>query len=100
MLYLIEEIDLKINKNINVLYFYSTDMIFYRRIKSILQKLQKKYKKITCYAINANNFKNLCGRFFIESVPTIVIFKDGIEVERVDGQIFQSEIDSIINNII
>lgn len=99
MLYLIEEEDLKINKYINILYFYSPNILFYYRIINIIKELQKEYKKILCYGINVNNFKNLCNRFSIESVPTIVIFKDGIEVERFEGLIFKSEINSTVKNL-
>ena len=99
MIFIINEEDLKINKQINILYFYSSKMLFYTRFCNILEILEKENKKIICYAINVNNFKNLCDRFSIASVPTIVIFKDSAEVERFEGLTLKSAIDSAVKSL-
>ena len=42
-------------------------------------------EKASILSINIDDNMNIAGAFFIQSIPTLIIFKDGIEIERFIG---------------
>lgn len=72
MIYISSEEDLKIEGN-RALYFYANWMPFNLRIKSILENIEKKDDSIKIFAVDTDNFKNVCTRYNVKVVPTIVI---------------------------
>jgi thioredoxin 2 len=47
--------------------------------------------------VNTENEQALGGRFGIRSIPTIIIFKDGKEVERVSGALDINALTSLVS---
>lgn len=76
------------------LYFYSKWMPFNKKMASMLKNIQEKYKDISIYAIDVDEFKSSCKRFKINSVPQILFFKEGIEKERIEGICISSALKS------
>jgi len=50
--------------------------------------------------VNTENEQNLGARFAIRSIPTIIVFKDGKEVNRVSGALDSSAIKNLVNSYI
>jgi len=48
--------------------------------------------------VNTEDEQNLGAKFGIRSIPTIVVFKDGIEVQRVSGALDESSLKSLVNS--
>ncbi len=48
--------------------------------------------------VNTENEQNLGAKFGIRSIPTIVVFKNGIEVQRVSGALDESSLKSLVNS--
>lgn len=57
-----------------------------RILSPIMENLAKKnYKRASFYIINADNSINTAKKYKIETLPTIIIFKDGFEIGRISG---------------
>jgi len=48
--------------------------------------------------VNTENEQNLGAKFGIRSIPTIVVFKNGVEVQRVSGALDESSLKSLVNS--
>ena len=48
--------------------------------------------------VNTENEQTLGAKFGIRSIPTIVVFKDGIEVQRVSGALDSANLQSLVNS--
>ncbi len=93
------EEDIKLNNGIKFLYFYALWMPFNKKMTRMISNLEQKYNNIEFLAINTDNFKNLCIKFNIKSIPTILIYNEGIEKHRVNGLVMSSALKNILNNI-
>jgi thioredoxin 1 len=57
-----------------------------RSQEPILLKLSDRYRRrATFAAINIDDHRELAARFQIRSIPTLIIFKDGQELQRLVG---------------
>ena len=55
-------------------------------MKIMIDKVEQQNKNIKFYAIDIDSFPNLCKRFSIDSIPTVVITgAGGAELSRIDG---------------
>lgn len=51
----------------------------------VIEELAEKIKKVRFAKVNVDNNSELAGKFKVMSIPTMIIFKDGKEVERIVG---------------
>lgn len=86
MIFAIEESEISLPSSIQVLYFYTTWMPFHNKMLHVLSQLEDQYK-IEILAIDIGHFINQCIRFSINSVPTLLILKNGKEINRVEGTV-------------
>ena len=99
MLFIDKESDIQIKEKYQCLYFYAPWVPYNKKMLTMIAKTEKLYGDIAFLAIDTDNFKNLCRRFNIDSIPTILIFKDGKEIKRINGIILTSAFNSIFNDI-
>lgn len=99
MLFLTKENELQIQEKYVCLYFYAPWMPYHSRMTMMISKMEQKYKDVTFYAIDVDFFKNLCKRFEVDSIPTIVILNNIKEFKRVEGVILTSVIKKIFVDI-
>ena len=85
MIFLNQDKDIIFTNKIQSLYFYASWMPYHKRMMVMIDKIEQKYKNIEFIAIDVDFFKNLCKRFKIESIPTVVIFLNGKELNRING---------------
>jgi thioredoxin 1 len=52
---------------------------------------------VTSAKLNTDDNTSLAVKLKISALPTVVLFKDGVEVERIVGLRSQSEIQAIVN---
>lgn len=90
MKFLTEESDLKISSGLQSLYFYAPWIPFHKKMLIMLSKMEEKFDQYQYEAIDADHFKGLCKRFSIESVPTILLLKNGKELKRITGLVLTS----------
>jgi thiol-disulfide isomerase/thioredoxin len=79
------EEELSIGQGVQSLYFYASWMPQHKKMLIMIDKVQEKYKDIEFIAIDVDHFKGLCKRFTIESIPMVLVFKDGAEAQRIAG---------------
>ena len=63
-------------------------------IEELAGALGDKVKFIKC---NVDNSPVVPGKYGIKSIPTLILFKDGIVVDQVVGMIAKSKLEEIIN---
>jgi len=85
MKFLTSEEELSIGNGVQSLYFYASWMPSHKKMLIMIDKVKEKHKDIEFIAIDVDHFKGLCKRFTVESVPMVLILKDGAEVKRIPG---------------
>lgn len=100
MLFLAQEEELKLEPKIQALYFYAPWLgHHHKKMMVMIGKIEEKYRAVEFIGIDVDPFKGLCKRFNIESVPTVVILKDGAELKRINGVVLTSAFRSIFADI-
>lgn len=90
-----------INNNIWVIDFYSTYCVPCKTVEKDLLELESNYKdKIYFAKINIENFIDLSAELQILSVPTLLIFKEKKEVQRLTGNINKNKLIAIFKELI
>lgn len=68
-----------------------------RQMNPILEDLAKEYKDVVKFVkMNVDNNRNFVVRQGIKSIPTIIIYKDGKEVDRIVGQITKDKLKQLL----
>lgn len=99
MRFLAQEEDLKILPQIQSLYFYAPWIPFHKRMLVMIGKIEEKYKDIDFIAIDTDHFKGLCKRFSIDSIPAVLVLRDGRELKRITGLVMTSAFRSAFADI-
>lgn len=81
-----------------ILYFYAPWIPFHKKMIVMLDKMEQKYLKMNFYAINVDLFKQMCVRFSVDSVPTIIFFNKK-ELKRIHGLVLTSALKSVFSDI-
>ncbi|APC97414.1 thioredoxin [Francisella frigiditurris] len=64
----------------------------------ILDKLSKDYDGAVIVKINVDENQSLAAKFRVRSIPTMIIFKNGKEVETMHGVKTQSQLEDKLNS--
>lgn len=99
MNFLLQDKDLSISKDISILYFYSNWMPFNKKMISILNKMEERYKDASILAIDSDKFTSICKRFEINSIPTVIFFKNAKEIKRINGVVLTSAMRAVFADI-
>ncbi len=73
------------NSKIVVVDFYGSWCMPCLMIAPVIEELAGKLKKIKFVRVDVDENKKLSARFNITSIPCLIVFKDGKEVERIMG---------------
>lgn len=80
--------------------FYSDSCVPCKRLSPVLAELEEQYAdEIRFVKININFDAALAEQYEVQSVPTIVFFKNGEEVSRLNGSLKKNEIAANIENL-
>ncbi len=99
MNFIIDESELSQSDNIRVLYFCASWMPFHKRMLKIIESIEKRYSNILFQSVDVDFFKNLCVRFNVTSIPTLIIFRENKEITRVNGLILASALKKVFVDI-
>ena len=67
----------------------------------VFEKTATKYPLKTLFTkVNTENEQQLGSRFGIRSIPTLIIFKNGKEIQRVSGALDENSLTSLVNKYI
>lgn len=94
MIYLENELDFdKLIKNDKVLVdFYADWCGPCRMISPIVEEIAKENNDLRVVKVNVDNFEAIARKYGIMSIPTLIVFKNGEEVNKNIGYISKDEI--------
>lgn len=79
-----EEI-VKNSHKLSIIDFFADWCMPCQMLTPVLNELDKKYKNLEVYKINIDEAPNVAMTYNINSIPTMIFFKNGEEVERKVG---------------
>lgn len=80
--------------------FYSDSCVPCKRLSPVLAELEDQYAhEIRFVKVNINFDAALAEQYGVQSVPTIVFFRNGEEVSRLNGPLKKNEIAAYIENL-
>lgn len=63
----------------------------------IFEKISKEYAlKVLFAKVNTEVEQNLAAKYAIRSIPTLVVFKEGVEVQRVSGALSEDALKQLV----
>ncbi len=81
--------------------FYSDSCIPCKQLSPILGGIEDDYEdQLKVVKINVNFDADLAQKYEVAASPTILIFKDGAEVQRVRGLIKRPELETIVKEVL
>ena len=57
-----------------------------KRMTPVLCSLSEEFSNVTFIKVNIDDNKSIADRYGVKSIPTLIFFKDGKEVERTVGK--------------
>lgn len=80
--------------------FYSDSCIPCKRLSPVLAELEEEHQnELKLVKININFDLELAEQYEVQSVPTLVFFKNGEEIARLNGSVKKADIVSAIQNL-
>ena len=70
-----------------------------KMLAPVLEGLSEKMDKVTFYKVNVDASSDLAGRYGIQAIPKLVIFKDGKAVDQITGFVPEGEIVSRLEKV-
>lgn len=99
MNFITREEEINMDLPLQALYFYASWMPYHKKFITMISKMEEKHKNIVFSAIDVDEFSSQCKRFSIDSIPTVLILKDGKEVKRINGLTLTSAFRSVFADI-
>ena len=79
--------------------FYSDSCIPCKRMSPILAELEEENPEVKLVKLNINFSAETAAKYEVTSVPTLVFFRDGSEVQRISGAVRKAQIEEILKTI-
>ncbi len=96
-----KEFQEKINEMFVVVDFFAEWCMPCLMMSPIIEELAKKFKgKIEFVKVNVDDNSSLANKLGIMSIPTLVIFKEGKEIERLTGAISSEQLEEKLKSLV
>lgn len=80
--------------------FYSDSCVPCKRLSPVLAEVEEEYRdNIKLVKVNINFDSELAEKYEVQSVPTLVFFRNGEAISRLNGSLKKAEIASAIENL-
>jgi thioredoxin-like negative regulator of GroEL len=83
---------------INILYFTADWCHPCKKVKPIVEELNRESADVKFQVIDADSEVELVKSFEIKSVPTFVVIKDGVEIKRASGAQTKQQLESLMTD--
>lgn len=83
-----------------LLEFYSDSCIPCRKMSPLLAELDEEYKDITFLKFNINSGQELTEKYEVMASPTILLFKNGKELDRIRGAAKKADIEKLLGEVL
>jgi len=96
-----KEFEENINKPVSVIDFFAEWCMPCLIMAPVIEELADKFKgKIKFAKVNIDENSSIAGKFKIMSIPTLIIFKEGEEVERIIGAIDSEQLEEKLKSFL
>ncbi len=99
MNFITHENDVKINDGICAVYFYAPWLIYHKKMMAMIEKTSEKYKDISFIGVDVGSFKKISTIYEVSSIPTIIVFNNGKELNRLNGVCLTSAFRAFFDDI-
>jgi len=89
-----------VETGVTVADFYASWCAPCMMMSGVVENLSEKYNKVNFLKINIENSPNITQEFGISSIPCLIFFKDGKQVDRIDGNVEEDFIETKIKSYI
>lgn len=66
----------------------------------VLEELANKMDQVDFYKLNVDASSDIAGRYGVQAIPNLIIFKDGKAVDQITGFVPESEIVSHLEKLL
>lgn len=88
------------NDKLVIIDFFATWCVPCQMMSEVLREIEKEYEDVAeIFKVDVDENQETAIRYDVTSMPTLVFFKDGEEVERNVGYIEKDELTSIIEDL-
>ena len=99
MLFATSESEILLDTSLQGIYFYASWVPYHKKMHLMINKMEDKFKNIKFIAVDVDYFINQRIRFKVNSIPTIILLKNGEEIKRINGLILTSAFRAILTDI-
>jgi thioredoxin-like negative regulator of GroEL len=99
MNFITHEEEFKINSGICAVYFYTPWLIYHKKMLTMIDKVKEKYQNISYIGADASQFKRISSMYEVDSVPTVIVFNNGKEINRINGVCLTSAFRAFFDDI-
>ncbi|MBS3071744.1 thioredoxin [Candidatus Pacearchaeota archaeon] len=92
----LKNFDSTVKKGNSVIDFWAAWCSPCKYLSPIVEELSKEMKDIKFAKVDVDKQNELAQRFEVMSIPTLLFFKDGEQVERVTGAMSKDELQELI----
>jgi thioredoxin 1 len=85
MLSIANESDLKVNHGLYAIKFWATWCMPCKTYAPTIDKLDKEFEDISFISIDVDQVPTLAQKFKVQSLPALILIKDGEEFDRIRG---------------
>lgn len=79
------EFSYSIEKGVTLIDFYASWCGPCKMLMPKLEEISEEFPEVIFYKMNVDENSDIVDKFLLRGVPTVIIFKDGIEIERIVG---------------
>lgn len=79
--------------------FYSDSCIPCKRMSPVLAEFEEENPEVKLVKLNINFGAETAAKYEVTSVPTLVFFRNGSEVQRISGAVRKAQIEEILKTI-
>ena len=80
--------------------FFATWCAPCQMLTEVLREIDKKYSdKIEIFKVDVDEMQDVAIRYGITAMPTLIFFKDGVEVDRKVGDMEVEKLENIVNEL-
>ncbi|MFQ8705126.1 MAG: thioredoxin [Thomasclavelia sp.] len=93
------EFDSAIASGIVLVDFYADWCGPCKMLAPVLDGIAEKMTQVDFYKINVDTSSDIAGRYGVQAIPNLIIFKDGKAVDQITGFVPENEIVKRIENL-
>jgi thioredoxin 1 len=94
-----KQFESKVNDGIVVVDFFADWCMPCLMMAPVIEDLSKKFKGINFVKVNVDDNSELSKKYKVMSIPTLIIFKEGKEVERINGAIPSEQLEEKLRKL-